>query len=390
MTRTKKTFVSRARLVKGSRWHIDFTRFNPETGDEKRHRLDFDLNEIEDVRVREEVGVRLAKHIDMFAPPPAPAKKKIVADGKSLKDAVVFGVAVKQKLPRKSSRRPYNTVATRFLLWCDKMGIANLPVRQFTKKHAAEYWDWLTTTYTLRGRTLNNYLERLNGLWAEMKKRELVKKNPWSKIDSVRNETKLRRNFTTEERQVVAAYIEATDYWLFRGLLLQFFCYVRPVELTRLRFRDFDFSKGLVTITEEAHKKWREVVKTIPASVMPYFADGKFEKYPVNFFVFGRVGTPGHETMEPGMVAIDEERMYKRHAKVLSRLKDDGRLVGDLSGLTWYSWKDTGISLHAHSTTPLATRDQAGHTSIVMTEVYYHVPKVNEEYKRLDNDLMSG
>lgn len=92
--------------------------------------------------------------------------------------------------------------------------------------------------------------------------------------------------------------------------------------------------------------------------------------------------------MAPSTTAIDDGRMYKRHAKVLARLKAEGRLTGDLTGLTWYSWKDTGISLHAHNTSPLATRDQAGHTSITMTEVYYHAPQVNEEYQRLENDLI--
>jgi integrase len=382
----KKTFVARARLVKGPRWHIDFTRINPADGSESRHRQDFDLNDIEDLRIREEVGLRLVRYIEAFAPQ---QMGNPVADdaGPTVKDAVALAVLVKQKLPRENSRRPYKTVASQFLKWATRLHYADMPVAKFTKKHAVAYWDVLTER-PLRGRTLNNYLDRLHGLWAVLKKREIVKKNPWKGIDPVRNEEKIRRVFSAEERRIVAMHIEATDYWLFRGLLLQFFCYVRPVELTRLRFRDFDLGKGLVTVREEVHKKWRKVVKTIPKSVLHYFRDGKFEKFPANYFVFGLSGSGNKQTMAPSTTAIDDGRMYKRHTKVLALLKADGRLASDLTGLTWYSWKDTGISLHAHTTSPLATRDQAGHTSITMTEVYYHAPMVNEEYQRLENDLM--
>ena len=384
----KKTFVRAARLVKGKRWYIDFQRFDTETGETMRHRQDFDLNDIADLELRERVGERLARYIDVFAPPAM--KKQATAektDILTVRQAVAFAVSIKQQLPRENSRRPYKTVANRLLAWCERMHYAGTPVAEFTQKHARAYWDWLTTNGGLRGRTLNNYLERLCGLWSELVEREMVSANVWGKIKPARNEEKLRRPFTDEERRTMAAHIEATDYWLFRGVLLQFFCYVRPVELTRLRFRDFDLGQGLLTVREEAHKKWRRVVKTIPTSILHYFRDGIFEKFPANYFVFGRVGDGNGQRMWPSTTPIDDQRMYKRHAKVLARLKEEGKLA-DIRGLTWYSWKDTGISLHAHATSPLATRDQAGHKNFSMTEIYYHAPEKNEEYSALANDLL--
>lgn len=383
----KKTFVRSARLVKGGRWYIDFQRFNPETGETTRHRQDFDLNDIADLELRERVGERLARYIDQFAPPvtkkPASAE---ISGILTVKQAIALAVSIKQRLPRENSRRPYKTVAHRLLAWCERMHYAGTPVTEFTQKHARAYWDALTTTGNLRGRTLNNYLERLNGLWSELLEREMVSANVWAKIKTVRNEEKLRRPFTDEERRVVAAHIEATDYWLFRGVLLQFFCYVRPVELTRLRFKDFDLGRGLVTVTEGNAKSWRRQVKTIPASVLHYFRDGIFERFPANYFVFGRVGDGNAQRMWPWTVPIDDQRMYKRHAKVLARLKEEGKLA-DIRGLTWYSWKDTGISLHTRRTSPVATKDQAGHRNLAVTSVYYHAEEENREYRGLENDL---
>lgn len=60
----------------------------------------------------------------------------------------------------------------------------------------------------------------------------------------------------------------------------------------------------------------------------------------------------------------------------------------NIEGLTWYSWKDSGISEHTRKTSPLATKDQAGHADLSITSVYYHPDKTNLEYKALPNDLL--
>lgn len=381
----KKIFV-RAKLVKSSRWYIDFTTYNPATGEEIRQRKDFDLNDIEDLGTREAVGNIIVRNIEQFSHV-RPGKSE-ATEGPSLKKAVELAVAIKQTLPRKSSRRKYVTVSKSFLEWAKKIHYLDLPIMEFTRKHAVSYWDYFTTQKPYRGKTLNNYLDTLRTIWNVLDDRELIKTNPWERIKPAREEEKLRRVFTDEERLTVANAAKETDYWLFRGILLQFYCYIRPVELTRLKFKDFDFSRCTVTVREADAKQYRRVVKTIPKSVMPYFIDGRFEKYPANFFMFGRVVVNGVETMDPSPTPVDEMRPYKRHAKLLKRLHQAGKLPGGIDGLSWYSWKDTGISIHARKTGPIATKDQAGHKNLSMTSIYYHSPDTNPEYQELENDLL--
>ena len=185
----------------------------------------------------------------------------------------------------------------------------------------------------------------------------------------------------------MAREVEQRDYWLFRGLLLQYYCYIRPEELRRLKFRAFDFSKGLVKIESFEAKKWKTRWATIPRSVMQYFVDGKFETYPASHYVFGVAGNrvEGYR-LEPGTVAASKSVAYRRHKKILQSLKAAGQLQS-LEGLTWYSWKDTGISVHARHTSPLATRDQAEHQDFDMTLTYYQAEQLNTEYAGMPNDL---
>jgi len=380
----KKVFVSKTRVVKGDRWYLDYTRFDFETGKETRHRKDFDLNDIPDLEIREKVAERLARYLDEFIPVQTKQSSVFVATGNSetVQNAVDIAVLAKLNLPRKNSHKGYKSNSKTFLEWAKARGYANIPIRDFSRKHCRAFFDWLSGRRKYRAATLNNYLIHLKGLWYEMIDRELIAENPWSKIKPERKEEKLRRVFSDQERRIVASEVERLDYWLFRGLLLQFFGYIRPVELTRLKFKHFDLVRGVVTIEAWAAKKWKKRFVTLPASIMHYFKDGKFDQYPAHFYVLGvkeRKILPSTEPAGDGMA-------YKRHRKILDDLVREKRL-DSISGLTWYSWKDTGISLHAKRTTPLSTRDQAGHNDIKMTMVYYHQNEVIEEYRQLANDL---
>ncbi len=381
-----KKIFARARLVKSVRWKIDFIQYDTLTGKESRHRREFDLNDIEDLAVREAVALRICQNIDLFAARPEAEKPADVpvSDGPSLKQCVELAVQIKQGLPRKSSRRRYITVSKPFIAWIRKKHLHALPVGEFTRKNALEYWDELTTAKKYRGKTLNNYLDAFRSIWNVLQDRELTGVNPWERIKPVREEEKQRRPFTPEERREVARYAAENDYWIFRGILLQYYCYVRPVELCRLKFRDFDFKKGTLTVREADAKQYRRSVKTIPSSILKYFVDGRFERYPANFYMYGRSGN----SMEPSATPVDEMRPYKRHARILQHLKVSGKLPGNISGLSWYSWKDSGISTHSHTIGMLPTKDQAGHRNLNITSIYYRAPEINEAYKSLDDDLL--
>lgn len=380
----KKTFVlSRAHLVTGARWYIDFTTVDLITGEETRRRQHFDLNEIENLEIRRAVGERLVKYLavilDIRGPVQPICTTKADPPATLLREAVQAVVQVKTSGLRKNTHKTYRSIGKIFLTWAEQRHYAGTPAPEFGKKQCRAFFDFLQARRDYRACTLNNYLTALRILWGEMIEREMCQENPWKSIKPRRGEEKKRRPFTPDERRVVAAEIEKTDYWLFRALLLQFFCYVRPVEICRLRFRNFHLSKGLLKIERQQSKTWTERWVTIPASVLPYFVDGVFDQHPVNYYLFGRGLVPG---IQPG----NEGRMYKRHRAILDRLRRDGRL-GNTSGLSWYSWKDTGISMHSRQTSLLATKDQAGHTSTDMTLIYYQSEQVNAEYAKLDNDL---
>ncbi|MGL5131700.1 MAG: tyrosine-type recombinase/integrase [Planktothrix sp.] len=382
----KKTFVHKTRIVKGEKWHIEFWVYDVEDQTEARHRKDFDLNKIEDITTRGLVAEIITNNLDSIAQVLLkPTKSKLPeSEGMSLLDAIDMALKVKMASPRKSSHKNYKMVRNRLTEWAEKRAYLSMDVQHFTKKHAQAFYDHMKSLGKYRGVTLNNIRNHARGLWTEIISRDQgIKENPWKSIKSARVEEKHRRAFTEDEKKVVAAYIRETDYWLYRAVLLQYYCFIRPVELCRLRFKNFNYSQGTVTIEPSDAKKWKRRICTIPASIIGYFTDGIFNQFPVNHFIFG---APALGVMLPHTNPGNENRMYKRHKKCLEILKGRGDL-NDINGLTWYSWKDTGISAHSKATTPLSTRDQAGHEDFKTTMIYYHKNAVNVEYRDLEDTL---
>ena len=386
----KKIFVPRAHVVKGERWLIDYVEMDPATGKESRHRNEFGLNEVP-LEIREHVGRCLIKCVEKVlrgvarSPIGAPATRD--EPGMAMHEAVEFALKLKTAGPRENTHKNYKTICLYLLEWLKARSYTRMPVAEFGKRHARAFFDWYITRKPLRGVTINNRLTHLRALWSELVDRDLCPENPWKSIKPVREEEKKRRPFNPDERRLVAAEIERADYWLFRGVLLQYYCYIRPEELRRLKFRAFDFERGLVKVESFEAKKWKARWATIPRSILHYFVDGRFERNLVSHFVFGVTGDRrGGYQLGPSMRPASKSVAYRRHQKILKRLKDTGRL-GNIDGLTWYSWKDTGITEHARKTSPLATRDQAGHEDFDMTLTYYQREAINREYLDLPNDL---
>lgn len=382
-------------LSKGKCWVIDCKVVCGDT--ETRVRKKFNLNEIEDLTLREKVGSAICDFLKGF-------DYTDYLPSNSLEDAKPV-VTLRMKFEerdrdydRKNTTKTYKTAIDKFVTWATEKDYYDKNYLDFTEKQGREYISFLKKTKFVGAkgvlkpyapRTVNNNLTLIRTVFSEILKRDKFISNPFSEEKKLRVVGKNRRPFTDQERVAVAKFISEKDYWLFRGLLLQYFCYIRPKEISSLKFKDFDLAKGLVKISVFEAKSWVERYATIPESIMHYFRDGIFDRQPANFYMFGKVGDGSRRAehkMAPAKIAARDDRPYKKHKAYLNKLKKL-KILRDIDGLCWYSWKDTGISNHIHDASPLSTKDQAGHSEMEMTLIYYKKNEVNEEYRKLKNDL---
>ncbi len=392
-----------AKLVKSSlnsnKWYIEFSQGSADGLN--RYRPTFDINRIESLRERKKNADDIIDHINDALGRSIPAAT-IIADIKkcSTKGRVKFAVDTKplHKTPLKiafneiiqikcnackNSQKSYRHIATLFNPFIEKLGIGSTPVSTMLKRDAIGFLDFLETKGYCNT-TYNNRLRDMKTVWNELIRREYTEVNPFNDIRYKKRSTKKRRNLTEHEKTAIATYCKTHEKWLFRAIILQYYLLIRPSEMARLRFNAFDFKKGTVYLSEDITKNGKPATLTIPSIALQYLLeDTEFTQYPSNFFVFGACFEPN--PTKP----ISENYLNYKHRRVLEILVKLESL-GDITGISFYSWKDSGI-------TDLANDDEvsifkaslhARHSETRTTMIYYHGSQIIPEIQRWRKRLM--
>jgi len=375
------------RVVKGkTRWYI-LVYFYDIYGNKHRDRPTFNLNRIKDLKIRCERAEILRESIhawlragflyeDWSEHRPYPDKSKKISEKHitPVKEALKIAQKIKCNSSKENTNRSYKSHITRFIEWLDLRGMGNALCLHFTKAHALEYLDYYLIELRRSNVTHNNVLRHQRSIWNTLKDRGFVRENPFDDIKFLRKEKKKRRNFHEHEIEVILPYIYENDRYLFYAIILEYVCLIRPTELTFLKFYDVIVDEGIVVVSSEAAKNSKERYAIIPDAFRHFFLEEFWTKYPLDYFIFGSGGKP--HCCE----RISKGNLYKRHKRILDKLNKSGDLK-DISGLTLYSWKDTGITDLIDQLGLMAACDQAGHSKPDTTLMYRHRRRINKKMK---------
>jgi integrase len=392
------TAYKEAKLIKADRWHIEFW----QGASEKmiRYRPTFDINRIESKKERKNSADEIIEYLNEMLGKGIPANV-IIADIKKhgrgrikfasdpyplfrtpLKVAFQSIIDLKCQTDNKNSKKSYRYMLNSFSKYMITKNIETLSVSEMSKREAIAFMD----TIVMKGHsntTYNNNLLCMNIIWGELIRREYTDKNPFKDIKYKKKSPKLRRNLTEKERKDIAQYCNDNDKWLFRAIVLQYYMLIRPSELARLRFKDFDCQSGTIRLSADITKNGKAAVLTIPSIALKYLLDGDdFITYPTNYLVFGDKFVPN--AIKP----VAENWFNNRHRAVLDKLKAEG-ILGDTTGISFYSWKDTGITDFANdpSVSIFKTSLHARHSDPKITLIYYHdsmiTPEIRQYQKRI-------
>lgn len=370
----KKIYCIEARLVQGSTWYIEG---KDQAG--KRIRTTFGINRIKNKTSR----LKKANEIiaELLCPEEKELPKKIIftpiqyKENPTIFEALTLAFQVKSDSDRKNTVKSYRTMYNKLALFLREKELANLPVTDFKYAHALSYMAYIGEKKRLSNNTYNNYLKFSREFWQEMIRQEFITLNPFSKIKKKRTTDKIRMNFTEAERKVIISYIQEKNYWLYIACLFQYYCFIRPSELLRLKFENIDMIRGVINLKGQQTKNWKDATITIPDYLLSVLKHPDFLSYHRSWFVFGR-GLKPHST-----VPAKDDKMNKLHSKYIHELKEQGKLQ-DIRGFTLYSWKDTGCTDAAEFLTPFELRDQLRHSTMEMVMKYYHKKTVIQAVKK--------
>lgn len=373
----------RAILVEGKRWYVEYYQTNPATGKRNRYRETHDMNRIKNLRMRRKLGRLLVEEINQKLPEGYPFMEEytdVSIKQTGIIEALKTALEIKCRSERDKTRITYESQCRIFVAWLQLKRYDELSIGSFGKVRARQFFDYLLTKRKVSATTHNNYLVHIKALFNELLERGYVYKNPIRDIKQLKQKRKVRRPFTSEERKIVADYIRENEPVLFLAICLQYYCFIRPTELRRLKFKNFDLIKGVIRMKGEQTKNWDDAVITIPDILLPIFDELHFSRYKDNDFVFGTRMKLG------GKKPVGTNTMRSKHREHLKYLHGTKQLE-NIKGLQFYSWKDTGAQDLASANIPLnIVKKQLRHKSLATTDKYMqNFEEVTKEIKELRN-----
>ena len=400
-------YFREAKLVKGQsrgvdKWYVEFYQ-----GSDplllQIYRPTFDLNRVKNRKERKEVASDIIELVNDALKRGEMASSLIVEVKKRtfggvvkkvvnpypqrltlLKQAIDEIVEIKCKDASDKSKETYTHIANHFKKYIDSKKFNTKAIIDFTKSDALGFMDFLL----LRGigaATYNNRLSEIKILFNELIKRDYVIENPFNHISTKKtrnSKKKQRRVFTDDEAAIVGKEIFEDSIWLFRAILLENYCGVRPAELRRLKFGHFDFSLGVIHLEGDVVYKSKGRTATIPQIAMKYFLMPDFLKEVTNNFVFGAKFIPNPNK------PVSRNYIWLKHREILLRLHESGDLV-NIEGIELYSWKNKCITDYANDEKVglFRTQNQVGHHSPEETMRYYRQSPVDAAIKAYDKEI---
>ncbi len=390
------------RLVKSVQgWYVIFYQINPATGKLERERKSYNLNRIKSEGERNKRAQAILKELGKLLPMGYPwvaggqvfelSKYRIMREKeaeanrpvaeRSVMEALVQVTKMKTVGMMPETAKTYNSRSKLFAEWLTKSKLADLPLSRFNRQHAQAYLD--DARQRVGNNTYNNYRRECIVFFNVMKNREWIAVNPFEKTERLAKKKKRRRKFEADEAAAMLDYLYEHDYWLLVLVLLHLGGCLRRTESYQLRFRDFKLREGYIQIDEERSKNHRDAPITIPEQVRLVLLDKRFADQPSGWLVFGYLCRPHPDT------PAGDNSFKHRHRQVLLRLKKEGK-IADITGLSLYSWKDTGMSALAKFLTPFELKDQARHADTATSMLYYEGDKVIANVRTAELPMLTG
>ena len=205
-----------------------------------------------------------------------------------------------------------------------------------------------------------------------------VKSRPTDGISPIskRLYKKERTVIPAEKVAKIAEYCRVHDRHFLLACYLLYYCFIRPVEMVRLRIDYFNLKAGTITIPAECSKNKKKQTVTLPKKVLKYALELGIFSEPIQYFIFSDGLRPGRKEIDP--------KIFRDHWGKLRKP------LGLLREWKFYSLKDTGITemLKSQKVSTIEVRDQARHSSLSITDIYaYHSDLVNPDIYDIDGSL---
>jgi len=356
-----------------SRWYIDYYAKNPLT--DKLHRKTIKVNRIKNIAERRKFAKRLVVEINQKL---ASGWNPFIEQeaGKIfhfLFDAFDTYLKLKTKELRPDSIRTYKSNIKAIKEYCNFIYKGKkIYAITFTRKNAIDFLNYLYTEKDLSARVYNNYKQFGVTLWNWLIENNYCKTNVFLQISKKIEQPKKRIPIDRETRTAVKRHLELDGQIEFLAIIqLTFYALLRPKETLHLKPGNIDLKNRIITVPAHVAKTRKMRKVTISNTLFNTLKKLNISKINPDSYIFSTSYKPGTKLLNSRAVS-----------KTWSKIREDLDLKKEMQ---FYSFKDSGIiQLLQDGVSPEIVRDQAGHSSLEMTNKYIQI-SMTEANKQILN-----
>ena len=223
----------------------------------------------------------------------------------------------------------------------------------------SKFMDYILIDRNNSPQTYNNYLAWFHSFFSWMKARRYIHDDPTEALQPIRRSRGKNRTVIPDKVLIdVRKYLEKKNKYFLLACYILHYMFVRPHEMSFLRICDFHIEKKTLILHGEQTKNRNDAVLTLPDHIVSLMAELKVFEKPGSYFLFGDKCMPGEEWRDSKQFRDYWNRHVCKDLKLPAEYK-------------FYSLKDTGITnMLRANTDPISVRDQARHSSLLITNTY--------------------
>lgn len=243
--------------------------------------------------------------------------------------------------------------------WVVSSGLNIFYPYQLDEYALAKFMDYILIERNCSTQTYNNYLSWIRTFCGWMKQRRYIHDDPTDGLHSIKRTTAKNRTVIPDDVLVkVRNYLEEHNKHFLLAAYILHYMFVRPKEMSKLLIGDFHIEKKTLVLHGEQTKNRQSSVVTLPDHIVKLMIDLKVFDYPSQYYLFSDKCMPGKGRRD--------EKQFRDYWNL--HVRKDLRLPACYK---FYSLKDTGITnMLRANTDPLSVRDQARHSSLLITNTY--------------------
>lgn len=268
---------------------------------------------------------------------------------------------LKERSMREDTVTSYMSRLKILIDWKNRERINLFYTYQFDRNIVGQFLDYIFIDRNNTLRTRNNYLLWIKVFSKYLLERGYVPSDPSAAFHNVNPKGQKNKNRDIIPENILKElhdWLNVNNKHFLLACYMLHYCLVRPREMSYLKVGDFSIKKQTLHLYGDTTKNHNDAVITVPQQVLKLMIDLKIFEYPSHYYLFGKGFVPGKDRFSEKQFRDYWNRYIRKELNLTDRYK-------------FYSLKDTGITNMLRANTDILTvRDQARHSSILITDIY--------------------